>query len=177
MGECFKRDFYEHEIRVQRLSVILELACSWPIGAHLRPADVEIDIFVSSTSDSYLITSVHMKQLRNSSLVGNTRRFVDETDLAGSEGLEGMNPVYIKPRNFFSFPLATVLSCCFKLPRTKSTSPRKPFRFKEASVVSACLIISYTHCGRLHSAADAEIEVIFKSTSDAYRREHIILSR
>ena len=38
--ECFKRDFYEHESRVQRLSMILELACSWPIGTHLRPADV-----------------------------------------------------------------------------------------------------------------------------------------
>ena len=104
---------------------------------------LEIDILVSSTSDSYLITSVHMKQLKNSSLVGNTRRFVDETDFTGSEGLEGMNPVYIKPRNFFSSPLATVLSCCFRPTRTKSTSSRwKPFRFQEVSVVSACLIIS-----------------------------------
>ena len=30
---------------------------------------LEIDILVSSTSDSYLITSVDMKQLKNSSLV------------------------------------------------------------------------------------------------------------
>ena len=104
----------------------------------------EIDILVSSTSDSYIITSVHMKQLKNSSLVGNTRRFVDEIDFAGSEGLEGMSPAYIKPRNSFSSsPLATVLSCCFRPTRTKSTSSRwKPFRFQEASVVSACLIIS-----------------------------------
>ena len=80
---------------------------------------LEIDILVSSTSDSYLITSVHMKQLKNSSLVGNTRRFVDETDFAGSEGLEGMNPVYIKPRNSLFVPFGHSVIVLFQTYKNK----------------------------------------------------------
>ena len=82
---------------------------------------LEIDILVSSTSDFYIITSVHMEQLKNSSLGGNSRRLVDEIDFAGSEALEGMNLVHIKLSVFHFSHSFIVLLQTYK---NKSTSSR-----------------------------------------------------
>ena len=53
----------------------------------------------SSTSNFDIITLDHMKV--NTAIVGNTGHFRNEMDLAGSEGLEGMKVVIIKPQKIF----------------------------------------------------------------------------
>ena len=43
-----------------------------------------------------------MKKMKNNPIVGNIGHFDDEIDLAGLEGLEGMNVDNIKPQKIFS---------------------------------------------------------------------------
>ena len=62
----------------------------------------EIDIFVSSMGNFNTVTLGHMKKLKNNAFVGNTGHIDNETDLAGSEGLGGMEVVNIKPQKVFS---------------------------------------------------------------------------
>ena len=60
----------------------------------------EIDITVSSKGNFNIITLDHMKM--NITFAGNTRHFCKEVDLAGSEGLEGMTVLNIKPQKTVS---------------------------------------------------------------------------
>ena len=75
----------------------------------------EIEIFVSSTGNFTLILvlnisiSDHMKKLKNVSLVGNTGYFDNKVDFAGSESLDGVKVVNIKP-HVDPFVFSVVLS-------------------------------------------------------------------
>ena len=55
----------------------------------------EIHILVSST-DNF---NINMEKLKNSALSGNTGRFANEVDLAGSDFLEGMKVDSLRPQN------------------------------------------------------------------------------
>ena len=77
------------------------------------PPDVmsEIDIFVSSTGNYQHQRFGPQKKLKNVSLVGNTGYFDNELDFAGSEGLDGVKVVNIKPHvDPFVFPVVLSLS-------------------------------------------------------------------
>merc|ERR1719284_2393007 len=65
----------------------------------------EIDIFVFSTGNFNIITLDHMKKMKNNAIVGNIGHFDNEIDMAGLEGLEGMEVDNIKPQvDRFVFP-------------------------------------------------------------------------
>ena len=80
----------------------------------------EIEIFVSSTGNFTLILvlnisiSDHMKKLKNVSLVGNTGYFDNKVDFAGSESLDGVKVVNIKP-HVDPFVFSVVLSLSLSL--------------------------------------------------------------
>ena len=68
-----------------------------------RPASTvmaEIDIFASSTVHFNIIILDYMK--KNVAFAGNTGHFCNEIVLAGSEGLEGMAVLIIKPQKTVS---------------------------------------------------------------------------
>ena len=63
-----------------------------------------IDIFVSSTGTFNISILDHMKMLENNAFVGNTGHFVNEFNLPGSNGLEGMNVDDTTPQGLFRLP-------------------------------------------------------------------------
>ena len=86
---------------------LLNVTQSRPAGVHewLRMAAFETAVsetYILASSAGYfnIITLVYMKM--NIASVGDTGHFHKEIDLAGSEGLEGMEVVNIKPRKTFS---------------------------------------------------------------------------
>merc|ERR1712230_187311 len=65
----------------------------------------EIDIFTSATGNFNIITSEHMKKMKNNAIVGNIGHFDNEIDMAGLEGTEGIKVENIKPQvDRFVFP-------------------------------------------------------------------------
>ena len=86
--------------------LVLVLVCSLP--------NVTLIAVVSVMSDTSLfphrvISTSHMKMMKNSALVGNTGHFGNKIDFAGSEGLEGMKVANTKPQKIVSSsPLVTV---------------------------------------------------------------------
>merc|ERR1712228_240527 len=65
----------------------------------------EIDIFTSATGNFNIITLDHMKKMKNNAIVGNIGHFDNEIDMAGLEGLAGIQVESIKPQvDRFLFP-------------------------------------------------------------------------
>merc|ERR1719327_2255852 len=65
----------------------------------------EIDIFVSSTGNYNIIRLEHMKKMKNNAIVGNIGHFDNEIDMAGLEGMQGIQVENIKPQvDRFLFP-------------------------------------------------------------------------
>ena len=79
-------------------------------GVQVETVMSEIDIFVSSTG---ITTLDHIKKLTNNTFVGNTGHFDSEID--GSEFLEGLEVGNITPQMIFSSSLlVAVCSCNFR---------------------------------------------------------------
>merc|ERR1712190_113140 len=65
----------------------------------------EMDIFVTTTGNFKIITVEHMKMMKNNAIVGNIGHFDNEIDMAGLEGLAGIQVENIKPQvDRFVFP-------------------------------------------------------------------------
>merc|ERR1711923_49785 len=65
----------------------------------------DIDIFTSATGNFDIITSAHMKAMKNNAIVGNIGHFDNEIDMAGLEGFPGIKVENIKPQvDRFVFP-------------------------------------------------------------------------
>merc|ERR1712151_130463 len=65
----------------------------------------EMDIFVTTTGNFKIITVEHIKMMKNNAIVGNIGHFDNEIDMAGLEGLAGIQVENIKPQvDRFVFP-------------------------------------------------------------------------
>merc|ERR1712150_89780 len=65
----------------------------------------EIDIFTSATGNFDIITLEHMKKMKNNAIVGNIGHFDNEIDMAGLDGMQGVEMETIKPQvDRFVFP-------------------------------------------------------------------------
>merc|ERR1712226_697838 len=58
----------------------------------------EMDIFVTTTGNFKIISLDHMKMMKNNAIVGNVGHFDNEIDMAGLEGLAGIEVENIKPQ-------------------------------------------------------------------------------
>jgi adenosylhomocysteinase len=56
------------------------------------------DIFVTATGNFDIITADHMKRMKHNAIVGNIGHFDNEIDMAGIEGLDGIERIVIKPQ-------------------------------------------------------------------------------
>jgi adenosylhomocysteinase len=56
------------------------------------------DIFITATGNKNVITVDHMKQMKHQAIVGNIGHFDNEIDMAGLEGLDGVERINIKPQ-------------------------------------------------------------------------------
>ncbi len=56
------------------------------------------DVFITATGNCDVITSAHMKQMKDGAIVGNIGHFDNEIDMAGLEEVEGVVKTTIKPQ-------------------------------------------------------------------------------
>ena len=106
------------------------------------PGDMsEFDILFLQRVIFNISFSDHMKKLKNLSLVGNTPYFDNEVDYAGSEGLDGVKVVNIKPHvDPFVFPVVLSLSTsCTRCGRHRlCPGTRRLPRFQVEGSVAQC---------------------------------------
>ena len=57
-----------------------------------------IDLFVTTTGNFNIITADHMSRMKHNAIVGNIGHFDNEIDMAGLEGLSGVERINIKPQ-------------------------------------------------------------------------------
>jgi adenosylhomocysteinase len=63
------------------------------------------DIFITATGNKDIITAEHMQQMKHQAIVGNIGHFDNEIDMAGLEGLDGIERINIKPQvDEYRFP-------------------------------------------------------------------------
>jgi adenosylhomocysteinase len=58
----------------------------------------EADIFITATGNKDVITVDHMTAMKHQAIVGNIGHFDNEIDMAGLEGLDGVERINIKPQ-------------------------------------------------------------------------------
>jgi adenosylhomocysteinase len=66
--------------------------------ARLEDVLGEADIFVTTTGNKDVITAEHMGQMKHQAIVGNIGHFDNEIDMAGLEGIDGIEKINIKPQ-------------------------------------------------------------------------------
>jgi len=70
-------------------------------GYEVRKLDSVIgdaDIFITATGNRDIITADHMAQMKHQAIVGNIGHFDNEIDIAGLEGVPGIERIEIKPQ-------------------------------------------------------------------------------
>ena len=58
----------------------------------------QVDIFVTTTGNKYIITADHMTKMKHQAIVGNIGHFDNEIDMAGLAALPGVKKVNVKPQ-------------------------------------------------------------------------------
>ena len=66
--------------------------------ARLDDVAGEIDILITGTGNTRVVTTEHLRALKHLAIVGNVGHFDDEIDIAGLEAIPGVEKVEIKPR-------------------------------------------------------------------------------
>ena len=66
--------------------------------ARLEDVIDQVDIFVTATGNTGIITPAHVLQMKNLAVVANVGHFDDEIDMAGIAKIEGIQKVEIKPQ-------------------------------------------------------------------------------
>ena len=66
--------------------------------ARLDDVAGEIDILITGTGNTRVVTTEHLRALKHLAIVGNVGHFDDEIDIAGLEAIPGVEKVEIKPQ-------------------------------------------------------------------------------
>jgi adenosylhomocysteinase len=66
--------------------------------ARLETVIEDIDIFVTATGNTRVITPEHVLQMKNLAVIANIGHFDDEIDMAGIERISGIGKIEIKPQ-------------------------------------------------------------------------------
>ncbi len=66
--------------------------------ARLDDVAGEVDILITGTGNTRVVTTEHLRALKHLAIVGNVGHFDDEIDIAGLEAIPGVEKVEIKPQ-------------------------------------------------------------------------------